>query len=301
MTTRLRVQEFMVLTTGGVPVFHYSVTGQRKLDELLSGFLSAITSFATELGEKSIQALAFGSSEILYEPAGNNHLSILLVDTGGPIRLLRAVLKDLSRKFVQMFAAQLNTDIQIEEIYLPFNDEVKRALAFYDRVHATLSGISPLAVPSVNLSALSFPDSSSNLLEAYHREFGSVGERLLENIDGRTTIRQLSQALGLEMSEIIEAIEYLAVWGVVQILKMCPIIRESDSRFDLYLDMVGIPSRDFQILSKARPLCNGNRSIEEISERIGVTAERLSEVLGRLGNMVRYNLINVIEMSSSPL
>ncbi len=280
-------------------MFHYSVTGQRKLDELLSGFLSAITSFATELGEKSVQALSFGGSEILYEQAGTNHLSILLVDTGGPVRLFRAVLKDLSRKFVQRFALHLNTDIHIEDIYRPFVQEVKRALDFYDRVHTNISSISPFAVPSVNLSALSLHMTSVNLLEEYHREFGSIGERLLENIDGKTTIRELSQTLGLEVNEIVEAIEYLAVWGVVKIMKKCPLLRESDTRFEVYLNIIGIPNKDFQILNKARPLCNGSRSIEEISERIGVTAERLCEVFDRLGNMVKYNLMDVISMTSS--
>ena len=50
---RLRVHEFMILTTGGIPIFHYSPTETRKLDEVLSGFLTAITSFASEFGERS--------------------------------------------------------------------------------------------------------------------------------------------------------------------------------------------------------------------------------------------------------
>ncbi|MHA1959926.1 MAG: hypothetical protein ACW99U_06825, partial [Candidatus Thorarchaeota archaeon] len=69
MAGRLRVQEFMVITDGGVPVFHYSPSDTRKLDELLSGFLTAITSFASEFGEKSVQSLSFEGSEILYEQA----------------------------------------------------------------------------------------------------------------------------------------------------------------------------------------------------------------------------------------
>ena len=48
MVDKLGVHEFMVLTAGGAPIFHFSKDQTRKLDELLSGFLSAITSFATE-------------------------------------------------------------------------------------------------------------------------------------------------------------------------------------------------------------------------------------------------------------
>ncbi|MHA1863167.1 MAG: hypothetical protein ACTSWA_05305, partial [Candidatus Thorarchaeota archaeon] len=67
MAGKLGVQEFMVLTSGGTPIFHYSSTEVRKLDELISGFLTAITSFATEFGERSIQSLSFEGSELLYE------------------------------------------------------------------------------------------------------------------------------------------------------------------------------------------------------------------------------------------
>ena len=92
MVGKLGVLEFMVLTAGGNPIFHISETEERKLDELISGFLSAITSFAAEFGEESIQSLSFEGSELLYEQFGTDYLFIFLVETGSSEKVLRAVL-----------------------------------------------------------------------------------------------------------------------------------------------------------------------------------------------------------------
>ncbi len=80
----------MVLTVGGTPIFHYSTTDTPKLDHLLSGFISAITSFATEFGERSIQSLSFEGSQLLYEQHENNYLFVFLVETGSSEKVLRA-------------------------------------------------------------------------------------------------------------------------------------------------------------------------------------------------------------------
>ena len=90
---KLGVQEFMVLTAGGSPIFHYSRTETRKLDELLSGFLSAITSFASEFGERSIQSLTFEGSELLYEQVEDSCLFIFLVEAGSSEKVLRSLLR----------------------------------------------------------------------------------------------------------------------------------------------------------------------------------------------------------------
>ena len=126
MTGKLGVQEFMVLTAGGSPIFQYSVTNVRKLDELLSGFLSAITSFASEFGERSIQSLSFEGSELLYEQVEGECLFIFLVEAGSSEKVLRAVLRELSRKFMTRYEAELKMDIPILDVFLDFEHEVRR-------------------------------------------------------------------------------------------------------------------------------------------------------------------------------
>ncbi|MHA2359865.1 MAG: hypothetical protein ACXAB5_06305, partial [Candidatus Thorarchaeota archaeon] len=117
MVGKLGVHEFMVLTAGGSPIFHYSITEERKLDELLSGFLSAITSFASEFGEKSIQSLSFEGSELLYEQFGSEYLFIFLVESGSSEKVLRAVLRELSKRFLSRYKIELRMDIPVLDVF----------------------------------------------------------------------------------------------------------------------------------------------------------------------------------------
>ncbi len=291
--SRLKVQEFMILTDGGVPIFDYSPTSTKKLDTLLSGFLTAITSFASEFGERSVQSLSFEGSEILYGQSDTENIFILLVETGSPTAVLRAVLRDLSRKFIAAYGMELKRGVPIVEAYAGFSAEVERAFRFYEGVLVVTSSLTSYVVPSVIKEALDMASSSAGLFDEFHRDFGGSGNRIFEAIDGRSTIATLSESLGLEIKNIAEVIEYLAIWGVVKVSKLCPSIRTSDSRFDAFIEMVGLPQKDHQLLSRARPLCNGSRPIEEISEKLGVTADRLHEVLMKMGNEIEWNLVEI--------
>ena len=128
---KLGVHEFMVLTSGGTPLFHYSIHSERKLDELLSGFLSAITSFATEFGEKSIQSLSFEGSELLYEQYGADHIFIFLVESGASCEVF-SILKRPDEKYVT------------EEAYNNpmFVEDVVRKVAEMAQVHPNISWFS---------------------------------------------------------------------------------------------------------------------------------------------------------------
>lgn len=292
MTGPLKVHEFMVLTAGGIPLFHYSPDETRKLDTLLSGFLSAISSFAAEFGERSVQSLSFEGSEILYQTEADV-LFIFLVGSGAQKRVLRAVLRDLSRKFLTTYQQEMNVEVPLEDSFKGFKEEVKRSFAFYEGVLAVASSLSSFVVPRLNQDAFGVATRSMGLLDEFHRDFGSSGDKILETIDGKSSIHDMSQALGLELEQITEVVEYLVIWGVVRILRMCPAIQTSSARFDIYLDIVGLPKRDNQVLNRARPLCNGEKSVVEISEKIGVTAEKLNDVLAKLGNAVSWKLVEV--------
>ncbi|MHA2191314.1 MAG: hypothetical protein ACXAAP_13885, partial [Candidatus Thorarchaeota archaeon] len=84
-----------------------------------------------------------------------------------------------------------------------------------------------------------------------------------------------------------------ALRGFLQVTKMCPLIHQNDERFNAYLDLVGLPNKDYQLLERAKNLCNGNRPITEVSEKLGVTSERLYEVLEKLGDEVEWNLLEI--------
>ncbi len=289
----------MVLAAGGVPIFHYSVDGTKKLDELLSGFLSAITSFASEFGEKSIQSLSFEGSEIMYEQGNGGIFFIFLVDSLAPKKVLRNVLKDLGRKFEITFADEIRDSVPIEETYAGFSSTVDKTLDYYDKILVITTNLSPYVVPSVKTKALDIAVNSEKLLNDFHRDFGGAGTRILEAIDGEKPIVTLCAEQGVQLDLTYEVIQYLVIWGVVTVSRLCPVIRENDSRFDAFLDLIGLPAKDYQMLSRARVLCDGKRSVPEISDRLGVAADLLYETLQRLGDQVQWKRVEIVDGSPS--
>lgn len=289
----------MVLAAGGVPIFHYSVEGTKKLDELLSGFLSAITSFASEFGEKSVQSLSFEGSEIMYEQGDEGILFIFLVDSLAPKKVLRSVLKDLGRKFQITFADEIRDSVPIEETYSGFRTTVDKTLDYYDKILVITSNLSPYVVPSIKPKALDIAVNSDKLLNDFHRDFGGAGTRILEAIDGERPIITLCSELGLQLDLTYEVVQYLVIWGVVTVSRLCPVIRENDSRFDAFLDLIGLPAKDYQLLSRARVLCDGQRSVPEISNRLSVATDLLYETLQRLGDQVQWRLVEIVDGSKN--
>ncbi|MFX1605475.1 MAG: hypothetical protein ACFFDD_06170 [Promethearchaeota archaeon] len=293
MVEKLGVHEFMVLTTGGTPIFHFSRTATRKLDELLSGFLSAITSFATEFGEKSIQRLSFEGSELLYEQFGTDCLFIFLVESGSSEKVLRVVLRELSKRFVSRYENELKIDLPVLDVFMDFEKDVRSVFSYYEDILLIVSSLSAFVIPEMKKENLDIAIRSGGFLDEFHRDLGSSGNRVLSAIDGRTSIYDIGRNLGLSENEISEIVEYLAIRGLLKISKLCPLIREKDARFDAYLDLIGLPSKDYQLLDRAKSLCDGDRSLVDVSERLGVIPEQLYEVLEKLGDEVEWNLVEV--------
>ena len=294
MAGKLGVQEFMVLTSGGTPIFHYSSTDVRKLDELLSGFLSAITNFATEFGERSIQSLSFEGSELLYEQVEDDCLFIFLVETDSSEKVLRAVLRELSKKFMSRYEAELAMTIPILDVFLDFEQEVRGVFNYYEGILIIMSSLSAFVIPEIKKDTMDTVIRAGGFLDEFHRDFGSAGNRILPEINGVTSIYDMSRNLGVSIEDISDVIEYLAIRGLLRVSKICPLIRTNDSRFDAYLDLIGLPSKDYQLLERAKSFCNGDRPLVDISERLGVVPERLYEVLEKLGEEVEWRLIEVI-------
>ncbi len=292
MSSRLRVLEFMVLKAGGIPVFHYSFSGAQRLDELLSGFLSAITSFASEFGERSVQSLSFEGSELLYEQTSDMAMFIFLVESGAPEKVLRAVLRELSERFLSRYRVELDMDVPVRELFLDFKHDVLEVFARYESVMRVASSLGPFVVPTIIREQWEHT-SSRGLLDDLHRDFGITATRVVEAIDGKKPLHEIALSLGLEEEEVAQVVEYLTIAGVLSVARMHPVVRADDTRFDAYLDLVGLPRRDYNLLKRASPLCTGEYPLTVVSERIGVTAERLYEVLSKLGDNVQWRLVEV--------
>ncbi len=290
----------MVITSGGLPIFHYSRTDIRKMNSLLSGFLSAITSFATEFGERSIRSLTFEGSELLYEQFNPDFLFIFLVDTHASKKVLRAILRELSRKFTARYETELRMEIQILDVFEDFSNEVRGVFLYYEGVLIILSNLSAYVIPTVRKEILDVAIRTGGFLDELHRDFGSMGARILTAIDGDSSIHSITRKLNVEEDAVSEVIEYLAIRGVLRIAKMCPIIEGEDARFNAFLDLIGLPSKEYQLLERAKHLCNGERSVVDVSDRLGVTAERLFEVLTKLGTEVDWSYIEVSGLADEP-
>jgi hypothetical protein len=293
---KLGVNEFMVLTAGGAPIFHYSRTHARKLDELLSGFLTAITSFATEFGERSIQSLTFEGSQLLYEQYEKDCFFIFLVETGSSEKVLRAVLRELSRKFMARYENELKMAIPILDVFMDFEHEVKGVFSYYEEILLVMSSLSAFAVPELKKKSMNIAIRSGSFLDEFHRDFGGSGNRALTAIDGKTSLYDMSRNLGIGPEEIWDVVEYLAIRGLLKISKLCPALKGNDARFEAYLDLVGLPSKDYQLLERAKNLCNGDKPLVEISEKLNVVPERLFEVLEKLGDAVEWRLVEVTRL-----
>jgi hypothetical protein len=300
LVEKLGVNEFMVLTSGGTPIFHFSNTETRKLDELLSGFLSAITSFATEFGEKSVQSLSFEGSELLYEQFGTDYLFIFLVESGSSEKVLRVVLRELTKRFISRYQDELKIEIPVLDVFLDFEKDVRSVFSYYEGILVVMSNLSAFVIPQINKDNLDIAIRSGGFLDEFHRDLGNAGNRVLSGIDGNTSLYDIGRNLGLSESIISEVVEYLAIRGLLGVSKLCPLIQEKDARFDAYLDLIGLPSKDYQLLDRAKSLCNGQRSLVEISERLGVVPEQLYEVLEKLGDEVEWKLIEVSGLVAKP-
>jgi hypothetical protein len=96
------VKEIVVLRDSGILLFHYSVSGTRKLDELAAAFLSAVGSFAQEVKQDRITVMSFEKNKLVWERKGDLYfIALVSEDDSGEIH--RVILQDLAEHFVSMY------------------------------------------------------------------------------------------------------------------------------------------------------------------------------------------------------
>ena len=206
---------------------------------------------------------------------------------------MRVVLRELTKRFVSRYQNEMKMDIPILDVFMDFESDVRSVFSYYEGILIVMSSLSAFIIPQVKKENLDMAIRSGGFLDEFHRDLGNSGNRVLTAIDGNTSLYDIGRNLGLSENNISEVVEYLAIRGLLRVSKLCPLIQKKDARFDAYLDIIGLPSKDYQLLERAKTLCNGDRSLVEITERLGVVPEQLYEVLEKLGDEVEWKLIEV--------
>jgi len=127
------VKEIIVLREGGILIFHYSVTGTKKLDELVAAFLSAVGSFAEEVSQDQIRVMSFSSNKLVWERKGDLYfIALVAEEDSGEIH--RVILKDIAEQFVSLFYTELLKGLPDSRVFRPFADIVEAILQKFDGV-----------------------------------------------------------------------------------------------------------------------------------------------------------------------
>ena len=127
------VKEIIILQDSGVPMFHYSVSGTQKLDEIVAAFLSAIGAFAQEVGKEEIKVISLADNAFVWEKKGNLYF-VALIDERDSAEIYRVILKDLSEHFVSSYYNELMKEEVDHKVFFPFVDVVEMLLQKFDGI-----------------------------------------------------------------------------------------------------------------------------------------------------------------------
>ncbi|MHA1613381.1 MAG: hypothetical protein ACTSYJ_00885 [Candidatus Thorarchaeota archaeon] len=147
------VKEIVVLRDSGILLFHYSVSGTRKLDELAAAFLSAVGSFAQEVKQDRITVMSFEKNKLVWERKGDLYfIALVSEDDSGEIH--RVILQDLSEHFVSMYYSDLLKEIPDAKRFRPFTDVVEVILHKFDGIPGLARRYKTILLPAQDLNRI---------------------------------------------------------------------------------------------------------------------------------------------------
>ncbi|MHA2199859.1 MAG: hypothetical protein ACXABN_08285 [Candidatus Thorarchaeota archaeon] len=150
---RVLVKEIVVLRDSGILLFHYSVSGTRKLDELAAAFLSAVGSFAKEVSQDRITVMSFDKNKLVWERKGDLYF-IALVSEEDSGEIHRVILQDIADQFVSTFYAEIRKELPAAKKFQPFADIVEVILQKFDGIPGLARRYKTILLPAAELNRL---------------------------------------------------------------------------------------------------------------------------------------------------
>ncbi len=95
-----------MLRNTGIPLFHYCFDGDRKVDEIVAAFLSAIGSFAQEASDQQLRVISFASNKFVWVQKGDIYI-IALVASEDSTEIYSVILQEIAERFVGQFYEEL--------------------------------------------------------------------------------------------------------------------------------------------------------------------------------------------------
>ncbi|MBD3229759.1 MAG: hypothetical protein GF329_16375 [Candidatus Lokiarchaeota archaeon] len=197
---------FFVMKKIGTCILHHSFTGSSLNEQLVSGFLSAISSFLNSIMPNSdidsdsgnmIRAVDRGDFKILIEP-GKEILGLLLAKSDTPS--IRKILRETTLLFEELYDIDAHADTVI---YEPYKEIIVKNFA--------KEFINPNDIPILSDD---FIDKST--LE------------LLLAIDNSSDVKEISNRLNEPIETIIERLAYLQELEIIQIGGVATAIKNTD-------------------------------------------------------------------------
>lgn len=111
------IRQFFVITDGGLLAFFRSFVAEKTDPELVSGFLTAMASFAEEIGGKNIQKLEFMQFNFIFNGWKNKLKFVLSIERDDLIEECEERLELVKDEFIKRFAKEFeknwNGDVKI--------------------------------------------------------------------------------------------------------------------------------------------------------------------------------------------
>ena len=147
------MKEIIILRESGILLFHYSVSGTRRLDELTAAFLSAVGSFAREVSHDKITVMSFEKNKLVWVKKGDLYF-IALVSEEDSGEIHRVILQDLAEQFVSTFYSDLRRELPNIKKFRPFADIVEVTLQKFDGIPGLARRYKTILLPAQEINTL---------------------------------------------------------------------------------------------------------------------------------------------------